>query len=164
MSIAFNERWTPEEYRQKPRDYDPELAEAIILRLREGEMLPTICRDRDMPLPGTFYEWLSLDAELEAKYVKARRIGAEINLDLMVCAAESRDNRMAETLSRNLSIWVEKTDPAKYGPRATIRTKEGEEDGGIDYREEVRRRVDAISAKLDAERPAVPDGDPQTQP
>lgn len=164
MSIAFNARWTPEEYLQKPREYDPELAEQVILRLREGEMLPTICKDRDMPLPGVFYEWLALDAELEAKYIRARRIGAEINLDLAVCAAESRDNRMAETLSRTLTTWVEKTDPAKYGPRATIRTKEGEEDGGIDYREEVRRRVDAISTKLDAERAAVPDGDAKAKP
>lgn len=164
MSIAFNPRWTPEEYKQKPREYDPELAEEIILRVREGEMLPTICRDRDMPLPGTFFEWLALDAELEAKYVRARGIGAEINLDLSVCAAESRDNRMAETLSRTLTTHVEKTHPAKYGPRATIRTKEGEEDGGIDYREEVRRRVDAISSKLVTERAAGTDGDAQAQP
>lgn len=150
MSIAYNPRWTPEEYRQKPRDYDPLLADEIIRRLREGEMLPTICRDRDMPLPGTFLEWVELDPDLEAKYIRARRAGAEINLDFMVCAAESRDARMADTLSRALTTWTEKTDPNKYGPRATVRLKEGEEDGGIDYREEVRRRVDAIANKLAA--------------
>jgi hypothetical protein len=159
MSIAFNERWTPDEYRKKPKEYDPGLAEAIVERLREGEMLPTICKDRDMPLPGTFLYWVSLDNELENKYIAARRIGAEVNMDLMVCAAESRDSRMADTLSRSLTTWVEKTDPTKYGARATIRTKEGDEDGGIDYRTEVQRRVDAISAKLDTQRKADEPGD-----
>jgi hypothetical protein len=149
MDIVYEQRWTPEEYRQKPRDYDPGVAEDIILRLENGEMLPAICRDRDMPLPGTFLKWVELDPELEKQYIRARKLASEINMDLMVCAAQSRDNRQADTLSRVLGMWAEKTDPARYSARSTVRTKEGNEDGGIDYREEVRRRVEAISAKLE---------------
>lgn len=148
MATLYEQRYTPEEYRDKPRDYNPEVAEHIITRLENGEMLPTICQDRDMPLPATFLKWVELDPELEKQFVRARRFGAEINMDLMVCVSQGKDTRRSEIFSKALTIWTEKTDPNRYGPRANIRVKEGDEDGGIDYREEVQRRVASIAKKL----------------
>lgn len=148
MSLCYEPRWTPEEYKQKPTEYDPLLAEQIVERLANGDMLPVICKDRDMPLPATFLRWVELDPELEKAYIRARRFSAEINLDLMIVAAEGKNSAISGIQSRALLSYVEKTDPARYGPRALIRTKEGDEDGGIDYRDEVRRRIEAISGKL----------------
>jgi hypothetical protein len=148
MAAPFTPRYTPDEYRQRPRDYDPEVADLVIRMLANGEMLPVICQDRDMPLPATFLTWVELDPELEKRYIAARRTSAEINLDMAVVIAGGRDQSIAGNASRALLTFVEKTHPARFGPRATITTKDGDEDGGIDYREEVRRRIDAISNKV----------------
>lgn len=148
MAIPYEARYTPEEYLQKPREYDPELADFIIMRLENGELLPVVCKDRDMPLPATFLKWVALDPDLERRFNAARLMSAVINLDLAAAASEHRDAKIAGNVSRTLMIYAEKMDPARFGPRANIRIKEGDDDGGIDYREEVRRKIETISNKV----------------
>lgn len=149
-------RWTPDDYRQRPTEYDPLVAERILRRVENGEMLPAICAtDRDMPLPGTFLRWVDLDSDLKKEYNLARQRGTEVNVDEAVVAAQSRNAAVGGNESRALMWHAERQWPEKYGPRAFVKTKEGEvEDGGVDYRAEVRRKIDLLAEKI-ASRPDV---------
>lgn len=155
-------KWTPEEYRDRPKDYDPAVADRILERLENGELLPSICsNDRDMPLPGTFLKWVYADPHLERLYVQARQIGTEVSVDEAVVAAQNRNAPVAGNESRAIMWHAERTWPEKYGPRAFVKTKEGEgQDGGVDYTSEVRRKIDDMARKIQAN--AVSSGqDPQ---
>lgn len=147
-------RWTPDDYRQRPRDYDPSLADDIVDRIANGEMLPVICNDRDMPLPGTFLRWVDEDPSLEERYLKARRYGTDVNLDEAVVAAHNSDPGLAGARSRSLMWHVERSMPEKYGPKSAMRITEGKEKdvGGIDYAAEVRRKLDAMARRRRARR------------
>lgn len=150
LRAVVKPRWTPDDYRTRPRDYDPALAEIICERISNGEMLPAICTsDRDMPLPGTFLRWCELDPMLNKEYISARRRGAEINLDESVIASEMTNLGQAMLVSRVLKEHSQLIDPARYGPRSTLKLAEGgSEDGGIDYRSEVRRKIEALAARI----------------
>jgi len=151
LRAVVKPRWTPDDYRLRPKEYDPTLAEIIIERIGNGEMLPAICSsDRDMPLPGTFLRWCELDPLLDAEYVSARKRGTEVNLDEMLVATSMTNVGQAILVARTLKDHIQMTDPSRYGPRSTVKTSPegGNEDGGIDYRSEVRRKIEALSARL----------------
>lgn len=155
MTNVPKPRYTKEDYRDRPRDYDPSIANEIIDRISNGEMLAQICDNRDMPLPGTFLRWCDADPILEKEYIDARRRSAEVSLDEMVIHAMTSDPSLAGTRSRALKDYVQMTDPARYGPRATIRIPgEGEGDGGIDHRAEVRRKIEALAKRHAQQEPA----------
>ena len=160
LRAVITPRWTPDDYRTRPKEYDPAVADIILERLANGEMLPAICSsDRDMPLPGTFLRWCELDPILESQYVSARRIGTEVNLDEMVIASQNKNVSQAILCTKALKDHVQLTDPARYGPRSVVRTSgEGEkEDGGIDYRAEVRRKVEALATRIGQAAPEAPE-------
>lgn len=142
-------RWTPDDYRSRPKDYDPSLADEILLRVENGELLPAILSEnRDYPLPGTFLRWCMMDPDLDKRYLEARQLGTEVNLDEMVVASQLKDTFAAGIQSRALKDHIQMTHPSRYGPRAQINVKEGAgNEGGIDYRSEVRRKVEALAEK-----------------
>lgn len=155
MARGFIKRYTPDEYRQRPTEFDPLLADKICRMISNGEMLPVICDDPDMPLPGDFLRWVDEDPILEKAYVQARRRGAEVTVDEMVAATETtgKDLGLMALRSRALEQHAKMTDPSRYGPRAAVRVTE-EEEGGIDYRDEVRRKLADLSKKMKAAREA----------
>lgn len=151
LRAVVKPRWTPDDYRLRPKEYDPTLAEIIIDRIGNGEYLPSICAsDRDFPLPGTFLRWCELDPILDADYVAARKRGTEVNLDEMAVASYGKDVKQAILVSRTIKDHIVMTDPLRYGPRSTVKTTgEGDkEDGGIDYRSEVRRKIENLSSRF----------------
>lgn len=151
LRAVVKPRWTPEDYRTRPKEYDPSLADIIIERIGNGEYLPAICAsDRELPLPGTFLRWCELDPLLDAEYVSARKRGTEVNVDEMAVASYLDNVKQANLISKTIQAHVQMTDPARYGPRATLKLPGNgdNEDGGIDYRSEVRRKVDALAARF----------------
>lgn len=149
-------RWTPEEYRQKPRDWTPHLEEIVLDRIANGDLLVDICADRDLPLPGTFLRWCDEDPSgLGDRYRKALAIGMDVNFDEAVSEAFGSDVFRAGLRSRALMQRAERGLPAKYGPRATVIPGKGggsddDQPAGIDYAAEVRRKLQAISDRLAA--------------
>ncbi|WP_431196787.1 hypothetical protein [Pseudomonas aeruginosa] len=44
----------------RPSDYTPEIAQAICMRIAEGESLRMICRDDSMPDKSTVLRWIGI--------------------------------------------------------------------------------------------------------
>lgn len=150
-------RWTPEEYRQKPRTYDPRLCDIIIDRLYEGETLTEICEDRDMPTPGTFKRWCSTEPNLADAVREAEEVGYSVRHDALLSSVmDEPDTRRGELLLKSLVFTLQTGFPAKYGPRATVNLPQKEDEGGgIDYSREVRDKIEAmaVNARTSAESP-----------
>jgi len=153
----YPSRWTDEDYRSRPRDFDPLLADQILERLENGEMLPEICRmSLSLPLPATFLRWLEEDQALADRYARSRRLGNEVNFDEIV--AEARSGRPdAPTRVAALKHHTERSEPEKYGPRVTNRNVDVPDDrpAGIDHAAEFRRRIEAMAARKAAAREAA---------
>lgn len=155
-NVNRTSRWTPEDYRQRPREYDPILFDVILERVSNGDMLVDICRDRDMPLPATFIRWTRQSDALGARYREALEIGADVLFDEVVTAAHDQDIYRGRLRSDALRFRTERAMPDKYGPRAALKLGGGaDEASGIDYAAEVRSRLRSM-----AERLAAPAGDP----
>ena len=72
----------------RPSIYSPELAEAICVRLGQGESLRSICRDDDMPAQSQIYVWLNRHPEFQEQYTRAREEQAETHADEIVSIAD----------------------------------------------------------------------------
>lgn len=68
----------------RPSIYTDNLADAICVRLMEGESLRSICRDDDMPSISTVMLWTLNDKDFATKYEHARKIQAEVWFDDIV--------------------------------------------------------------------------------
>jgi len=120
QTTVYQPRWAEEDYRRRPKSFDPEIALLIIERIKNGETLNALCaNNRDYPLPGTFLEWLEQEPDMMARYRRAKNIQAELLVDGMLedgkCGMWDAATRVAAG-----KTYVEKTDPARYGPRATV--------------------------------------------
>lgn len=85
----------------RPSDYTEELAEAICLRLAEGESLRSVCRDDGMPCKQTVLRWLSQRPEFRAQYVRAKVEGAEAIAEELFDIADDGTNDWMEKLDKD---------------------------------------------------------------
>lgn len=83
----------------RPTDYTPEIAQAVCLRLAEGESLRSICRDEGMPPKGTILRWIGIHEEFRDQYAQAKFDGAEALAEEMFEIADDGSND-----------WMELTD------------------------------------------------------
>jgi hypothetical protein len=68
--------------RGRPTVYTPEVADAILLRLRMGETLLDICETEGMPCRGTIHIWVKDDHEgFAARFYRDRDIGLDARAD-----------------------------------------------------------------------------------
>jgi hypothetical protein len=156
-AIAKKSRFGAVDYASRPRDYDPRLAEKILDRVMNGEVLTDICLDQDYPLPGMFLAWVDENKDLEEAYARAKRIGAEVTFDEVVSAAHDTDTFRGRLRSDALKFRVERSLPDKYGPRSTVRNAEAKDEAaGIDHGAEIRRKLDQMAQRLAP--PASADG------
>lgn len=143
-SIMHAPRWAPEDYRQRPRDYDPKIADHIIDMIEQGETLSAICGgDRDLPLPGTFVRWAEDEDELGRKYERAVRIGSIVHNDEIL-----EEGRKGNGLNVHaLKLHTERALPGKFGPRAAMAPPPAREDtsAGIDHGAELRRKIEQMA-------------------
>jgi len=157
-------RYTADDYRSRPKDYDPRLADMIVEMTRQGETLPAICADGDMPLPGTFLLWCRDEPELEARWVEARKHGTDLHHDEMMeyglSGAPDAPVKVAA-----LKTHVEREWPEKYGTRSLVRVSQPTEQdlaGGIDYSAELRRKLDLMAERQALAREAEAGGPEET--
>lgn len=59
----------------KPSSKSKEVTDEICRRISEGQTLRSICRDDHMPAWRTVYDWIAADAELSARFARAREDG-----------------------------------------------------------------------------------------
>lgn len=139
--------------RQRPSEYDPEIADIMIEMIACGEVLTDMCLDRDMPLPSTFYRWCAEDPRLDERYKDALMMGTDVTFDEALSSAYDSDTARGSVRWRAHMTRAERQMPEKYGPRATIRnTKEVEDEaGGIDYGAEIRRRLGAMADRMQSD-------------
>jgi hypothetical protein len=55
--------------------YSEEVAEAICLRIAEGEPLRVMCREEGMPAWRTVYDWIAANEDFAARFARAREAG-----------------------------------------------------------------------------------------
>lgn len=153
--------WQPDDFRQRPRDYDPALADRIVEQVANGQDLFSLClSDRDLPLPATFLRWVERDELLRADYEQARRIRTDLLVEDILRVSDSRDSRRSRVQLDARKFHAERLAPEKYGPRPT--GPEPDQKSTADAGAELRRRLDDIysrigrkSAEYSAEQPAT---------
>ncbi len=142
--------YTPEEFRKRPREFDPALADLIVERVLNGEGLAEICSDRDYPMAGTFLQWVNRDPDLAQAYTEALKIRADLHVEQMLNVADDYNTQRARNMMDARKFAAEKILPGKYGPRAytTVTTTEEKDVAGIDYGADVRRKLEAMAERL----------------
>jgi hypothetical protein len=61
----------------RPTSYTPDIAETILQRIMDGEMLSKICEEADMPTRKAFYGWIAGRTDLKDAYARARLAWAD---------------------------------------------------------------------------------------
>ena len=84
----------------RPSDYTEELAEAICLRLAEGESLRSVCSDDGMPSKQAVLRWLNRHEKFRAQYVRAKEQGAEAIAEELFDIADDGANDWMEKLDK----------------------------------------------------------------
>lgn len=146
--VAPAPTFTPEEYRQKPRERTSTIVDTILLRVANGDTLLTVCRDLDMPLPSVFADWCEEDPRLAERYENALLRHVEVCFDQVGEMAGVGDTMRARVTSEAMKWRVERSLPAKYGPRAIVKeVGDADAGGGIDHAAEVRRRIEDMARR-----------------
>lgn len=121
----------------RPSTYDATIAEALCLRLAEGEPLTDICGDDDMPSLGTVKSWVVNDTGgFSALYTRAREIGVDVMVEKLIDEARDNSKDWVQTdegmvfdhnhVTRSRLIvdtikwFVAKLAPRKYGDRLNL--------------------------------------------
>ena len=148
QTTIYQPRWAEEDYRRRPTLFDPDIADAIILRIMNGETLNALCaNNRDYPLPGTFLLWLQQEPEVNLRYRKAKGIQSELMVEGILEDGKS-GQWDAGTRVRAGQIYAEKTDPMRYGPKATVVIPHEEEAAPqIDHTAELRRKIAVMAER-----------------
>ena len=109
--------------------HGPEIREAILERLSQGESLRAICRDEEMPGTTSVKRWLLEDAEFRSRYAQAREEGADVEFDeLADLQAELPERTQTGSVDTGWVAWkrlqidtkkwaLSKKVPKKYGEK-----------------------------------------------
>ena len=151
-AAVVTSRTTPAQYRNRPRDFDPGLAETITERIANGEQLTAICaHDRDMPAPATFLRWVRDDPHLASAYEEALAMRCDVLVEEMLELSSGEDPRTARVEVDARRFVVERLMPEKYGPRTYATLRERTDDhAGVDHAAEVRRRLAEMAKRMAA--------------
>lgn len=111
----------------KPLEYSEEIANAILQRIMDGEMLSVICKEDGMPSRLTFYRWMNGRAELKNAYARARLAWADYWAERIMLISVNPDGAVEADgkvfLDNAAIMWAKHlTDNAKwlvgkYAPR-----------------------------------------------
>jgi hypothetical protein len=140
----------PARGRGRPSEYSDEIADAICLRIADGESLRSICQDKAMPDRSTFFRWLAQKREFRDQYARAREAQADLLFDEILEIADNADGDVVvvkqedgSTVTRvnhanvhraKLKVdarkWIAaKLKPKKYGDHHTLLAPGRDEDG-----------------------------------
>jgi hypothetical protein len=119
----------------RPSEFTQEKADAICLRLIEGESLRSICKDEGMPGASTVFQWLAARPEFAEQYARAREAQADHLAEEILSIADDGTNDTYQTdngeavnhevvqrskLRVDARKWLAaKMAPKKYGDKIT---------------------------------------------
>jgi|SRR6185437_2454979 len=106
----------------KRSTYNPEVADAIVARIADGESLRGACRELGAN-PARFFEWLNESADLAERYARARDLRGELLADEIVDAARdaTAENANAVRVLVDALKWsASKLAPRRYGDRLEL--------------------------------------------
>jgi hypothetical protein len=125
-----------------PTKYNQSIADAICVRISQGESLRSIVKDEEMPSQSVVYLWLQQKPDFLEQYARAREEQADTLADEIVDIADERpevneliDKKTGEVLSIDLSssyiAWQKnriearkwtamKLRPKKYGEKLEL--------------------------------------------
>src|SRR5262249_15615671 len=136
--------------RGRPSEYSEEIADAICLRIADGESLRLICKDGRMPKRSTVFRWLASKRDFRDQYARAREAQADLLFDEILEIADNTKGDVVEVKQDDGSIvvranhanvhrarlqvdarkWIaSKLAPRKYGDTQTLLTPGLDEDG-----------------------------------
>lgn len=116
----------------RPSIKTPELVQAMMVRLMEGETLRAICREPDMPSRETVYRWLFEDRDFSDQYTKAREVGAEAVFEQTLEIADNDDYEAVQRdrLRVDTRKWfLAKMMPRKYADKVQVDNTHSGPDG-----------------------------------
>ena len=91
----------------KPSSYDPKIAEDILQRLAEGELLREMCRQDNMPSRSSVNDWILKDINgFAGQYARARETGMHAIVEETLSLSDNASND-----------WMETNDPDNPGWR-----------------------------------------------
>jgi hypothetical protein len=141
-------RWTPEEYRQRPNDFNPSLCDQIVSRVANGESLTVICASRDMPLPATFLRWMREEPEYNRAYQEAVQVRTDVLAEEMLVVADNPDPRIGKLQLQARQFHAERVNPGKYGPRPVQASVPPDAGGTEDDAARLRRKLDQMATRF----------------
>lgn len=97
----------------RPSSYTQEVANAICLRLENGESLRAICSDEDMPARTTVHRWLDANENFRSQYARARDKGLDMLADEIIEIADTPQEGETET-SKEWGTEVKKGDMLEH--------------------------------------------------
>lgn len=89
----------------RPSKRTPEVEEAIIERLAEGESLSSICRDAAIPSWRTVHNWIDADEDFSARITRAREVGFETRADRALLEAKTAEDAAKGRLAFDAERW-----------------------------------------------------------
>lgn len=113
------------------------IVDEVLERIAEGQTLASICREEGKPKPRTWYDWCEADADLSARFARARRTGFDAIAEEALEIADDgrrdyvqddegavrvdhdhvqRSKLRIETRLKLLAKW----DPKRYGERLAL--------------------------------------------
>lgn len=104
--------------RREYHRWDPEVAEEVLSRIRDGRGLWEVCAERDMPSGATVYRWLGERPGFRDDYLRAREAQADRLFDLawrIACEADEDEVKTARLKIQTLKWRVQKLAPRLYG-------------------------------------------------
>lgn len=142
----------------RPSSFTQETADAICLRLIEGESLRSICKDEAMPGASTVFQWLAARKDFAEQYARAREAQADHMAEEILQIADDGSNDTYQTdagLAVNQDViarsrlrvdarkWLaSKMAPKKYGDKIAV--------GGADDLPPIRTAAELSDAQLAA--------------
>src|SRR4051812_35000371 len=104
----------------RPSTHTPELGQAILDRLAQGESLTEICRGKAMPHRVTVLRWMEKDPAFRNAYAHARELCGDAAAERAVregLAATPENAQAARVRFDALRWWASKLAPKVYGEK-----------------------------------------------
>lgn len=133
--------------------YTQEIADAICLRLMEGESLRQICASDGMPYMSAVFRWLQANQKFQEQYAHAREAQAEAMADDIRDIADGvhgSDDVQRDRLRVEARKWLaSKLLPKKYGDKLvvdqTVTTKDLTNEQLYERAADLERRIHALT-------------------
>lgn len=108
--------------RGRPSVYSQGVANAICVRLAEGESLRSICREEQFPTEATVRQWVIDDREgFSSQYTRSRDAALDKMADDVIQIADEAEDPAKARLRFDARRWyLSKLAPKRYGDKLAI--------------------------------------------